>query len=72
MTLPGGQYDYNFSFLLPENLPSTYDGEYGYIVYTITAKANRPWKFDYVSDVVIIVQSPIDLNKFTHIRVGSR
>lgn len=64
-----GKYFYPFSFLLPENLPSTYDCEYGHIIYTIKAVVNRPWKFDYESEIAIIVVSPIDLNKIPHAKV---
>lgn len=68
--IPAGTYHYPFSFLLPENLPSTYDCEYGHIIYTIKAVANRPWKFDYVSEITLMVESPIDLNKIPNVRVG--
>lgn len=67
--LPPGKYVYPFSFLLPDNLPSTYDSEYGYIRYKIEAVVNRPWKFDYECDIFIIVVSPIDLNKILHVKV---
>lgn len=70
--VPAGRYVYPFSFLLPENLPSTYDSEYGYIDYKIKGIVDRPWKFDYECELMVIVHSPIDLNKVPRTKVSIR
>ncbi|XP_049855328.1 arrestin domain-containing protein 3-like [Schistocerca gregaria] len=63
LTLPPGEHVYNFSVKLPENLPSSFEGTYGRIRYTIKAKMNRPWAFDEKVKAFYTVISHLDLNK---------
>lgn len=71
LTLPAGRHTYPFSFILPQQLPSSFEGKHGHIRYTITATVDRPWKSDYEAKVMIPLTSPLDLNFLPGIRVCS-
>ncbi|XP_069691686.1 arrestin domain-containing protein 17-like [Periplaneta americana] len=60
--LPAGQHCYQFSMMLPNNLPSSFEGNYGYIRYTVKATLDRPWKFDHEVKAAFTVLSQVDLN----------
>lgn len=57
-----GTHTYNFSCILPQQLPTSYEGAKGYIRYTIRVALERPWKFDHTYRVGFTVLKPIDLN----------
>ena len=69
--LPAGDHQYPFSFQLPIELPSSFEGEFGYVSYTIKVLVNRPWHFDYETKVVISVNSIYDLNTVSLANVSS-
>ena len=60
---PAGVHPYNFNFNLPQGLPSSFEGEYGYVRYECYAKIDRPWKFDHSTRVAFTVISHLDLNQ---------
>jgi Arrestin (or S-antigen), N-terminal domain len=60
--LPAGNYQYPFSFQLPLGLPSSFEGDFGYVRYTIKIVVDRPWKFNYEAKAAIAVNSIYDLN----------
>lgn len=60
--LPAGAHTYPFTCALPPTLPSSFEGEYGYVRYTIKVTLDRPWKFDQDSKMAFTVISPVDLN----------
>jgi Arrestin (or S-antigen), N-terminal domain len=43
-------------------LPSSFEGEFGHVRYTIKIVVNRPFHFDYETKVAISVNSIYDLN----------
>jgi len=60
--MEAGSYKYPFSFTLPSNVPSSFEGYYGYVRYTAKATMDRPWKFDHVTRCAFTVISLLDLN----------
>lgn len=60
--LPSGTHTYPFTCALPPTLPSSFEGEFGHVRYTIKVTLDRPWKFDQDMKMAFTVVSPIDLN----------
>jgi hypothetical protein len=61
--LPAGAHTYPFSCSLPPQLPCSFEGEFGYVRYTIKVTLDRPWKFDQDTKMAFTVISPVDLNQ---------
>lgn len=57
-----GEFKYSFTFQLPANLPGSFQGRFGGIVYNVAVKVDRPYKFDYTDTMRIEVTSPVNLN----------
>lgn len=62
-------YSYNFKFLLPHHLPSSFEGKHGHIRYQIKLTIDRPWKFDNVFERSFVVLSTIDLNLYSELKI---
>ncbi|XP_055604276.1 arrestin domain-containing protein 17 [Uranotaenia lowii] len=60
--LPPGSHTYPFTCALPPTLPSSFEGEWGFVRYTIKVTLDRPWKFDQDVKMAFTVISPVDLN----------
>lgn len=60
--LPAGTHSYPFTCALPPTLPSSFEGEFGHVRYTIKVTLDRPWKFDQDTKLAFTVISPVDLN----------
>ncbi|CAG4944142.1 unnamed protein product [Parnassius apollo] len=60
--IPAGKQVYNFTCALPPVLPSSFEGQYGYVRYTIKVTLDRPWKFDQETKIAFTVINPLDLN----------
>lgn len=58
-----GQHDFPFTFVLPMQIPSSFEGEFGQVRYTIKAIAKLPLdKSEYKCKLTIGVGSYLDLN----------
>ncbi len=60
-SIPFGETRYDFSFSLPEDVPSSYLGTYGWITYTLEAKIEVSWARDPKAKVIINVESEQDV-----------
>ncbi|KAE9555499.1 hypothetical protein FO519_001267 [Halicephalobus sp. NKZ332] len=60
--LPAGIHEVPFSYTLPKTLPSSFEGEFGFIRYTCRATCERPWDFDIVARKVFTVVGIEDIN----------
>lgn len=69
INLPAGTHTYPFTCALPPTLPSSFEGEWGHVRYTIKVTLDRPWKFDQDFKIAFTVVSPIDLNLNPRVKV---
>ena len=60
--LAAGRYQYPFQFQLPHQLPSSFEGQYGRVRYSVKAVIDKPWKFDHEVKRPFTVISNVDLN----------
>uniref|UniRef100_A0A2A4K4A1 Arrestin C-terminal-like domain-containing protein n=1 Tax=Heliothis virescens TaxID=7102 RepID=A0A2A4K4A1_HELVI len=60
--IPAGKQVYNFTCTLPPVLPSSFEGQYGYVRYTVKVTLDRPWKFDQETKMAFTVINAFDLN----------
>ncbi|XP_041372265.1 arrestin domain-containing protein 3-like [Gigantopelta aegis] len=61
--LPPGQYTYPFQIELPYNLPSSFEGQFGFVRYWVVVNIEKPWNTDYSVKKVFTVICPVDLNR---------
>nr|CAD7205264.1 unnamed protein product [Timema douglasi] len=66
--LPAGDHSFLFTFSIPSNLPSSFEGAFGYIRYTIKASLDRPWKFNQDTKVAFTVLAYRDLNNYPQLK----
>jgi len=60
--LKEGEHVYQFSFSLPEHLPTTFEAEYGRVQYTAKAVISIPWDFKRGKEIAFQVISALNLN----------
>lgn len=60
--LSAGFHKFNFSCVLPPQLPTSFESKYGYIRYQIKVEMERPWKFDLKFCFAFTVIKVLDLN----------
>lgn len=61
--LPEGQHTFPFTCALPPTLPNSFEGECGYVRYTIKVVMDRPWKTDREYNFEFRILSVVDLNR---------
>ncbi|CAK1542140.1 unnamed protein product [Leptosia nina] len=66
--IPAGKQVYNFTCALPPVLPSSFEGEHGFVRYTVKVTLDRPWKFDQETKMAFTVINALDLNLNTSYR----
>ncbi|GLH03694.1 uncharacterized protein GBIM_09561, partial [Gryllus bimaculatus] len=62
ITLPPGEHYYPFSLILPQTLPSSFEGQLGHVRYICKGLVLRPWRFDHECKFAFTVLNPLDLN----------
>lgn len=60
--LPIGTHSFPFAITLPPNLPSTFMGAHGRVLYWLKCNIDRPWKVDKNLHLYVTVISLLDLN----------
>lgn len=60
--LPEGITNYEFSFNLKAELPSSFSGSSGKIKYKIEFVVDKPWKFDEKQVIVLNIIQTVNLN----------
>ncbi|PNF44086.1 hypothetical protein B7P43_G16231 [Cryptotermes secundus] len=60
--LPAGSHFFQFCMVVPNHLPSSFEGKYGHIRYTVKGILDRPWTFSHEVMASFIVMSTLDLN----------
>ncbi|XP_077418501.1 arrestin domain-containing protein 1a [Vanacampus margaritifer] len=62
-TLKQGQHTFPFKFLIPDSAPTSFDGNYGRIVYRIRAFVDTPrFTKDYSTEKAFYMLDPLNLN----------
>ncbi|KAM4578933.1 arrestin domain-containing protein 3-like [Fundulus diaphanus] len=72
--LPEGIHVYKFSFKIPsENMPSSFKGNHGGIVYKLEAKLSRSWRMDSTADKELnfVSKSSSDFNTLLYQQADS-
>uniref|UniRef100_A0A6A7G010 Arrestin domain-containing protein 2-like isoform X1 n=1 Tax=Hirondellea gigas TaxID=1518452 RepID=A0A6A7G010_9CRUS len=60
--LPAGNYAWPFSFQLPQDIPSSFEGTFGFIRYKVKANINISSAYDKKHSIYFSVCCPVDLN----------
>lgn len=67
--LPPDTHEIPFSFTLPKTLPSSFEGDFGYVRYSCRVTLERPWDFDIVAKRAFSVIGIEDINEDTKVRL---
>ena len=59
---PTGTFTYRFQMVLPSDIPPSFKGHHGNIVYYCDVTIDLPWKFDKECKAGLTVARTIDLN----------
>lgn len=70
--LMAGNHEFNFAFTLPQNLPSSFEGPFGYVRYVAKVEFKRPKKISLYYKVTFMVLDNVDLNQIPNTRVSIR
>lgn len=61
-TLKEGPHCFDFRFTIPESVPSSFEGEFGWVRYSLECRIEKPWKSDYLLKDNFQVMNHLDLN----------
>lgn len=64
-----GEYNYTFSCMLPVDLPTSVEGNTGYIRYSVIVNLDRPMWPDQEFEESFTVLKPVNLNDNLALRV---
>ena len=62
--LPPGIHYFPFSFMLPPNLPSSFESDIGHVRYFVKADIVRDWKWNHKVKQHFMVNGILDLNAY--------
>ena len=62
-SLESGVHNFPFSFVLPQNLPSSYEARMGHVRYEAKGEIVRSWKFNHHCRKIFTVNGILDLNQ---------
>jgi hypothetical protein len=66
-----GEKIYRFEFQLPIDCPPSYSHPTGSIIYELDGKIDRSWALNKKTAVQLLVLPHLDLNRFSHLRIGA-
>ncbi|XP_029418424.1 arrestin domain-containing protein 1 isoform X2 [Nannospalax galili] len=67
-SLPAGEHNFPFQFLLPATAPTSFEGRFGKIVYQVKATIDTPrFSKDHKCSLVFYILSPLNLNSIPDI-----
>jgi hypothetical protein len=69
LTLEPNRYRYPFTFKLREGLPTSYEGKYGRIRYSVDSTVDIPWARDKRTKKPFTLLNCVDLNRYHEIKV---
>lgn len=69
ISLEAGMHENTFEFMLPSDVPSSYEGEFGHIKYTIRVVMDFPRWIDKVFKEKFTLIKALNLNDFPSLRV---
>ena len=61
--IPAGVNEFPFQYTLPENIPSSFEGEYGRVKYSARATVEVPKRADQPTMMPFTVMAALDLNQ---------
>lgn len=62
--IEAGDHAFPFHFEIPQcRLPSSFEGKFGCIRYSLKATMDRPWKSNYNSKCAITILEIVDINE---------
>jgi len=67
-----GSHGFQFDYTLPRDLPSTFEGRWGSVKYTVKATLRRPDRFDIEREAELTVSAHVDLNDDPDLAVSQR
>lgn len=67
--IPAGTHSYSFSCVLPSTLPSSFEGKFGHIRYTVKITLDIPWESNQEYETAFTIISTVDLNLNPEIKV---
>jgi len=66
-----GNHGFQFDYTLPSDLPSTFEGRWGKVKYSVKATLVRPCRFDIERDAELTISALVDLNDDQELAVSS-
>lgn len=64
VTLQPDTYKYAWEYKLQDDLPSSFEGQFGKIRYNCKAVFDIPWAFDLIANKIFTVVGRMDLNEY--------